>query len=94
MEGVGEMVKMAGGLTSPDFGRLIDGVRWLVLDRGLRDEMSERAVGYAEEFSWRNQALKHFELAEQLCRSRFQYLAPTSPLFTNSYVIGKEHSTV
>lgn len=94
MEGVGEMVKMAGGLTSPDFDRLIDGVRWLVLDRGLRDEMSERAVRYAEEFSWRNQASKHFELAEQLCRSRFQYLAPTSPLFTNSYVIGKEHSIV
>lgn len=94
MEGVGEMVKMAGGLTSPDFSRLIDGVRWLVLDRGLRDEMSERAVRYAEEFSWRNQALKHFELAEQLCRSRLQYLAPTSPLFTHSYVIGKEHSIV
>jgi len=87
-------VKMAGGLTSPDFGHLIDGVRWLVLDRGLRDEMSERAVTYAEEFSWRNQALKHFELAEQLCRSRLQCPAPTVPLFTNSFIVGKEHSIV
>ncbi len=94
MEGVGEMVKMAGGLTSPDFGRLMDGVRWLVQDRGLRDEMSERAVRYAEEFSWKNQALKHFELAEQLYRSRFQCLAPTLPLFTDSHVIGKEYSIV
>jgi hypothetical protein len=29
MEGVGETVKMAGGLTSPDFGRLVDGVEGL-----------------------------------------------------------------
>ena len=92
MEGVGETVQMAGGLTSPDFGHLMDGVRSLVLDRGLRDEMSERAVRYAEEFSWRNQASEHFVLAEQLRRSRFQCLAPTVPLFTNSHVIGKEYS--
>ncbi len=94
MECVGETVKMASGLTLPDFGRLIDGIRWLILDPGLRKEMSERAARYAEEFSWRNQALKHFELAEQLCRSRFQRLAPTSPLFTGSDVTGKELSIV
>jgi len=94
MEGVGETVKMAGGLTSPDFGRLIDGIKWLILDPGLRNEMSERAVRYAEEFSWRTQALKHFELAEQLCRTRFQQRAPTLPLFTGSEVAGKESSFV
>jgi len=92
MEGVGETVKMAGGLTLRDFGRLIDGIRWLILDHDLRNEMSEGAVRYATEFSWRNQAIKHFELAEQLCRSRFQRLAPNSPLFTISDVTGKEHS--
>ena len=94
MEGVGETVEMAGGLSLPDFGRLIDGIRWLIRDPELRNKMSERAVRYAEEFSWRNQALKHFELAEQLCRSRFQRLAPTSPLFTASDVTGKEPSIV
>jgi len=83
---------MAGGLTLLDFGRLIDGIRWLILDHDLRNEMSEGAVRYATEFSWRNQAIKHFELAEQLCRSRFQRLAPNSPLFTISDVTGKEHS--
>jgi len=92
MEGVGETVKMAGGLTLPDFGRLIDGIRWLILDHDLGNEMSEGAVRYATEFSWRNQAMKHFELAEQLCRSRFQRLDPNSPLFTISDVTGKEHS--
>jgi len=56
--------------------------------------MSERAVRYAEEFSWRNQALKHFELAEQLCRLRVLRLAPTSPLFTASGVTEKEHSII
>ena len=70
MEGVGETIKMAGGLTCADIGQLIARIRELVLDPGLRNEMSERAVRYSEEFSWRNQALKHFELAEQLHRSR------------------------
>jgi glycosyltransferase involved in cell wall biosynthesis len=94
MEGVGETVKKAGGLTLPDFDRLIHEIKWLVLNPDLRNEMSERAVRFAKEFSWENQASKHFELAEQLYRSRFQYLAPTLPIFTNSHVIGKEHSIV
>ncbi len=94
MEGVGETVKMAGGLTSDDLGKLIGGITELISDPGLRNEMSQRAFRYAEEFSWRNQALKHFELAEQLCRSRFQRLAPTLPLFTDSNATGKEPSIV
>jgi glycosyltransferase involved in cell wall biosynthesis len=94
MEGVGETVKKAGGLTLPDFDRLIHEIKWLVLNPDLRNEMSERAVRFAKEFSWENQASKHFELAEQLYRSRFQCLAPKLPIFTHSHVIGKEHSIV
>jgi len=70
LEAVGETVRIAGGLTSADFAQLIAGIKELILNLGLRNKMSEGAVGYAGEFSWRNQALKHFELAEQLCRSR------------------------
>lgn len=70
LEGVGETVRMAGGLISADFEQLIAGIKELMLHPRLRNEMAERAVRYAEEFSWKNQALKHFELAGQLCRSR------------------------
>jgi hypothetical protein len=80
MEGVGETVKMAGGVTSVDFRQLVSRVKQLILDPRLRNELSERVLGYAEEFSWKNQALKHFELAEQLCRSRDRRPVPTSPL--------------
>jgi hypothetical protein len=41
-----------------------------ILNPKLRAEISERALGYAEEVSWRNQVLRHLELAEQLCHSR------------------------
>ena len=51
--------------------------------------MSERAVKYAEEFSWRNQALEHFELAEQLLHSRIQSLFPDLPLSTHTNATGK-----
>lgn len=89
MEGVGETMKMAGALTSTDFEQLITGIKELVFNPWLRNEMSERAVRYAEAFSWRNQALKHFELAERLCRSRFQRLVPTLPLATDTDVARK-----
>jgi glycosyltransferase involved in cell wall biosynthesis len=79
MEGVGETIRMAGGLTSRDRGKLTAGIRELVLNPGLRNEISQRALRYAEKFSWKNQALKHFQLAEQLLRSkRLQHL-PTGP---------------
>jgi hypothetical protein len=80
MEGVGETVKMAGGVTSTDFGQLISRVEQLILDSSLRNEVSEKVLKYAEEFSWRNQALRHFELAEQLCNSRVQRPLIPSPI--------------
>jgi glycosyltransferase involved in cell wall biosynthesis len=83
MEGVGETVRLAGGLACADFEEAIIGLRELILDPKLRNRMSERALRYAEEFSWRSQALQHFELAEQLCRSRVHRLVlPVLPLMT------------
>jgi glycosyltransferase involved in cell wall biosynthesis len=79
MEGVGETVKMAGGLTSKDLGKLTARIRQVVLNRGLRNEISQRAFRYAEEFSWKNQALKHFKLAEQLLRSKQLHRLPAGP---------------
>jgi len=94
MEGVGETVKMAGGLTCADFGELVAGIGELIVNRSLGNEMAERAVKYAEEFSWRNQALKHFELAEQLLRSKqVQSLVPTLPLATDGDTAGKPYSS-
>ena len=84
MEGVGETVKMAGGLACVGFEQAIAGLKELVPHPELRNEMSERAVRYAEEFSWENQASQHFELAERLCRSRVQRLLPALPPGTHT----------
>ena len=84
MEGVGETVKMAGGLACADFEQAIASLKELVLYPELRNEMSDRAVRYAEEFSWRNQTLEHFKLAERLCYSRIRRLLPTLPLGTHT----------
>jgi glycosyltransferase involved in cell wall biosynthesis len=94
MEGVGETVKMAGGLACVDFEQATASLKELVLNPKLRNEMSERAVRYAEEFSWRNQALEHFELAERLCHSRVQRLLLTLPLGTHTDAIGKPVLTI
>jgi glycosyltransferase involved in cell wall biosynthesis len=93
-EGVGETVKMAGGLACVDFEQAIDSLKELVLNPELRNEISERAVRYAEEFSWRNQALQHFKLAERLWHSRIQRLLPTLPLGTHTDATGKPALTV
>jgi len=70
LEGVGETIKLAGGLTHADLGKLLPGIKEVILDSRLSGQVSDSALRYAQEFSWRNQALKHFELAEQLHRSR------------------------
>ena len=81
MEGVGETVRLAGGLACADFEEAIIGLRELVLDPELGNKMSERAMRYAAQYSWRNQALQHFDLAEQLCRSRVdRVVVPVLPL--------------
>jgi len=85
LEGVGETVKMAGGLAQDGLEGLLLDIRGLLLDPSLSEQMSERALGYAEKFSWRNQALRHFELAEQLCtprRAQLEELVP--PIVLNS----------
>ena len=79
LEGVGETVRMAGGLTSVDLEQLIAGMKGLVINTAARDELAMNAVRYAEKFSWRNQALRHFELAEQLCPSRSYPLVIRTP---------------
>jgi glycosyltransferase involved in cell wall biosynthesis len=93
-EGVGETVKMAGGLACVDFEQAIAGLKELVLNPELRNEISERAVRYAEEFSWRNQVLKHFDLVERLWHSRIQRLLLTLPLSTHIDAFGEPTLTV
>jgi hypothetical protein len=92
MEGVGEAVRMAGGLTSPNFGDLITGIQRLILDPGLGAQASEKASAYAQRFSWRNQALRHFDLAEELCRYRVGGLATASPPARDSSADGEPSS--
>ena len=94
MEGVGETVREAGGSAYADFEQAIAGLKELILHLKLRNEMSERAVKYAEEFSWRIQASQHFKLAERLCYSRIQRLHPTLPLGTHTDATGKPAHTV
>jgi glycosyltransferase involved in cell wall biosynthesis len=89
MEGVGETVKMAGGLACADFEQAITDLKGLVFNPKLRNEMSESAVRFAEELSWKNQASEHFKLAERLCRSRVQRLLIALPLGTHTDAIGK-----
>ena len=84
MEGVGETVKMAGGLAYVDFEQAIAYLKELILHPKLMNEMSERVVKYAEGFSWRDQASQHFELAERLCQPSVRRLFRTLPLAATS----------
>lgn len=67
MEGVGETVRMAGGLTSRDFKELVLKMRQAVVEPELRAEIAKRALLHAAEYSWRNQFLRHLEVAAELC---------------------------
>jgi len=83
MEGVGETVKVAGGLACTEFEQQIANLKALILSPELRLEMSEKAMKYANTFSWKNQALQHYKLSEQLASFKLQPLAPTLHLTAN-----------
>ena len=68
LEGVGETMREAGGMVDTSLRRLMMKMRNLILNPELAEGMAARALSYAAEFSWENQARQHYELAERLVR--------------------------
>ena len=66
LEGVGETLKEAGELADKDLRRLTYKIQELILNPELREIIEERVLDYAAEFSWQNQARRHYELAENI----------------------------
>ncbi|GAH56921.1 unnamed protein product, partial [marine sediment metagenome] len=64
LEGVGEAVKEAGGIVGTDLRHLLFKITNLILNPALGEGIEQRALGYAREFSWKNQARRHCALAE------------------------------
>jgi len=66
MEGSGEILKEAGQITEKDFQRLLIKIKKTTLNSKFRRKIEKRALKYIKKFSWRNQALKHYKLAEYI----------------------------
>jgi len=66
LEGVGETLKDAGELTDRDLKQLTYKIKQLILYPELMEIIEGRALAYADNFSWQNQAWKHYELAEDI----------------------------
>ena len=69
LEGVGETLKKAGMLVDTDLRRLLMKVKDLILNPELKEKIEETALKYAAKFSWKNQARRHYELAELVAAS-------------------------
>jgi hypothetical protein len=69
MEGSGEMLKEAGQIVDKDFGKLILKIKKVISSPNLLKEMERKAIKYAKKYSWGNQALKHYKLAERIISS-------------------------
>lgn len=66
LEGVGETLKDAGQPADTELKRLEMKIVNFILNPELREGIEERALSYAAEFSWENQARRHYELAEHV----------------------------
>jgi hypothetical protein len=66
LEGVGETLKDAGALTDTSLPKLEAKMKALLLNPELAQAIEQKTVNYAREFSWDNQACRHFELAEHV----------------------------
>jgi hypothetical protein len=83
IEGVGETLKEAGQLTDSDFCRLMLKTRNLVLEPEIGRRAEEKSLEYADRFSWKSQAQKHLELAENVALStegQFRYYLASSEI--------------
>jgi len=66
LEGIGETLKEAGQLVDKDLRQLVMKIENLILNPELRERIEDEALRYAAEFSWENQARRHYELAEPI----------------------------
>ncbi|MCK4368520.1 MAG: hypothetical protein KAV68_02460 [Dehalococcoidales bacterium] len=80
LEGVSEVVKEAGGIVDTDLRHLLFKITNLILNPGLGEGIEERALSYAVEFSWKNQARRHYELAEHILSSTLHSPPPAQPI--------------
>ncbi len=78
LEGVGETLKEAGQIADTDINNLTTKIKHLLLDPELRIRTEQKALKYADEFSWGNQAHRHYELAEPIIH--------TIPLWEKSHL--------
>ena len=80
LEGVGETLKEAGQLADTDLRCLVLKMKNLIDNPELAERIEESALRYAAEFSWPNQARRHYELAESLLSSRPTWATERLPL--------------
>ena len=66
LEGVGETLKEAGQLASRHISHLLYKIRDLILQPELAEKVEKETLVYAAEYSWKNQARRHCQLAEHV----------------------------
>lgn len=76
LEGIGETLKEAGQLVDKDLRQLVVKIENLILNPELRERIEKKALAYAAEFSWENQARGHYELAESILHDASLGIAP------------------
>ncbi len=66
IEGVGETLKDAGAIADAGQDDLLYKIRDLIKNPQMAEKIEEDALSYASMFSWKNQALRHRWLAQQV----------------------------
>jgi glycosyltransferase involved in cell wall biosynthesis len=75
LEGVGETLKEAGQIVDTDMNSLLHKMRDIIDNPVIAEKAQDEALKYASQLSWRKQAKRHYELAEEIVHP-----APVSPL--------------
>lgn len=70
LEGVGETLKEAGELAETNLNALLLKMKDLVESPEIGEMVEEKVLSYADEFSWENQARRHFNIAEQILTAK------------------------
>ncbi len=66
MEGSGEMLKEAGAITARELDAVVGELIHLMHHPERSAQIEKQVLQYAERYSWKNQAVRHFELGKRI----------------------------
>jgi len=89
MEGSGEMLKEAGAITTRELDAVVGELIHLMHHPERSAQIEKQVLQYAEIYSWKNQAARHFELGKVIAEKQMVKAGKAAPFATRLHTLNR-----